>query len=521
MGTNMGWNEKEAKQRVDGHDFNDFEVNVQDLAKSMDFANLGTKDVRRADAAHLYVDVPNFHLSVRDASADKAKQKKLLRAASVLRKVQGDLLKATDIVGDDDLGKIQIQAARLHSLCYKPYGDEATRAKHAVAMAITLNTYIYEVLNGVFDDLPRKFQSAAGIAAGKSLVANIGFHGDRERICLGTPANLAAKILGGGNTIRITDEVFAHLPELVQEEFVRVDPIAGVEVYQASGLRWGDHQEIASALNVSWDSDKWKKKTEAYRDELPLDEMEVAWAEVKIDVDALTERNSRRSDAVAIFADLDGFTRYVQEAEEDDTVVSLVRELHMIRHEFHAVLKQDFPGIVLQHQGDRVFAILHEPCGENQSEKEKRCRRALDAAIGLQSSMHHVLRPKLPQRKSLHVAIGLDIGTAIVTRLGKKGKREVVCLGPEVIEAEKLQLKSSAKQVRISQTIYDAIQDATLKEEFQKDGAAYVATGLTFPKLEEKQAECAAKAGQLGAQTVNGRVVTLTGAPRQTRPWSR
>jgi class 3 adenylate cyclase len=517
----MGWNEQEAKERVDKNDFHAFDVNVKDLAKAMDFANLGTRDVRRANAAHLYVDLPNFHLSVRDASADKAKQKKLLRAASVLRKVQGDLLKAADIIGEDDLGRIQFQAARLHSLCYKPYGDEADRARNAVAMAITLNTYIYEVFNSVFDDLPRKFQSAAGIAAGRSLIANIGFHGDRERICLGTPANLAAKILGSSNTIRITAEVYYHLPEMLQEQFTSVDPIAGAEVYQASGLQWGDNPEIAKTLNVSWDPDKWKEKTEAYRDELPLDVMEVAWAEVKIDVDSLTERNSRRTDAAAIYADLDGFTSYVQEAEEDDTVVSLVRELHMIRHEFHSVLKQDFPGIVLQHQGDRVFGILHEPCGDDQSEKEKRCRKALDATIGLQSSMQHVLRLKLTQRKNLHVVIGLDIGTAIVTRLGKKGKREVVCLGPEVIEAEKLQLKSTAKQTRISQAVYDAIDDETVKEEFKKDGAAYVATGLTFPRLEEKQAERAAKAGMLGARVVTGRVEVLTTPTTQTRPWSR
>jgi class 3 adenylate cyclase len=493
----MGWDQKQASKRVDENDFHDFEVNVQDLSKSMDFANLGTKDVRRTNAAHLYADIPNLHLCVNDVGSDKAKQKKLIRAASVLRKVQGDLLKSSDFIADDEVGRIQFQAARLHALIYKPYADEAKRARHAVVTAVTLNTYIYTAFNDVFSDLPRNFQSSVGISAGRSLIANIGFHGDRERICLGTPANLAAKVLGLGNSIRITGEVYAQLPKDLADRFTKKDDVAGAAVYEAKGLRWDSEPDLAKSLGVTWKSEKWKKKTEDYRDELPLADMEVRWAEVTIDLDSLTERNSRRTDAIAIYADLDGFTKYVQEAEQDDAVVSLVRELHMIRHEFHAVLKQDYPGLVLQHQGDRVFAMLHEPCGDTDSDHGKRCRKAVDAAIGLESSMQHVLRSKLPNRKDLYVAVGLAVGTALVTRLGKNSKREIVCLGPEVCESEKLQLKSSAKQIRISEDVYSQIEAGLKKNEFKKDNGAYVATDLTFPALEEKEAKAKAAAGSV------------------------
>src|SRR4051794_1253177 len=144
----MAWNETTSRQRVKDHDFHDFEVNVADLARTMDFSKLGTRDVRRADAAHFYADVPNFHLAVADAGADKQKQKKLIRAASVLRKVQSDLLKDEQVVGGEPVGRIQLQAARLHALCFKPYDDEAKRARRAVAVAITLNSYLFDVFNG-------------------------------------------------------------------------------------------------------------------------------------------------------------------------------------------------------------------------------------------------------------------------------------------------------------------------------------------------------------------------------------
>lgn len=509
----MAWNEEVSKKRVSENDFHDFEVNVADLARTMDFSKLSTKDVRRTEAAHLYADVPNFHLAVADAGADKQKQKKLIRAASVLRKVQSDLLK------DELVGRIQLQAARLHAVCFKPYGDEERRAKRAVIMAITLNSYLYDTFNGVFSDV-RDFQGAVGIDAGKSLVANVGHHGDRERICLGTCANRAAKVINGRDTITITDVLYTLLPEDLQELFSGSGTVAGAATYQAVGVRWKDHGDLAKKLGVTFDEQKWRKRTEEYRDDLPLYEMDVTEAEVLIDLSQRTERNSKRTNAIALYADLDGFTQYVQEAEDDEAVVSLVRTLHMIRHEFHAVLKRDYPGLVLQHQGDRVFAILHLPTGD--LKRDQRCRKAVDAAIALQSSMEDVLREHLGNRKNLHVAVGLDLGTALVTRLGKQGKREAICLGPEVTSAERLQLRSGAKQIRISEQIYEAIDDEKIKEEFRKEGRSYVATGLTFSCLDEKEEEEeeeAVRRGTLGAASTGSCINVVPKALLPARPY--
>jgi hypothetical protein len=93
----MAWDEQRTKQRVTNHDFSDLEVKVADLSREMNFHRLGTKDVRRVQGAHLYVDVPNFHQAVADAGGDAQRLKKLPRAASVLRRAQGDLLTAQEI----------------------------------------------------------------------------------------------------------------------------------------------------------------------------------------------------------------------------------------------------------------------------------------------------------------------------------------------------------------------------------------------------------------------------------------
>jgi len=506
----MGWHEQRSRDRVQKNDYSDFEVNVQDLSRSMDFHNLGTKDVRRAQGCHIYADTPNFHAAVGDAGNDKQKQRKLIRAASVLRRIQGELL------AEDDIGDIQRQSVRLHALNYKPYNDQAKRAKGAVIFAITHNTYVYDVYNQVFADV-RDFESAVGIASGTSYIANIGRRGNRELISLGSCANLGAKVLGDGDTITITKDVYDDLPHCLQEHFMRSRVIAKTQTYQSKGLRWSTYPDLATELGVSFDEERWRKKTEEARDALPLSEIEITEVMVLIDVDTLTERNNKRTSALPIYADLDGFTRYVQEAEDDDAVVSLVRQFHMIRTELHTVFEDDYEGLVLQHQGDRIFGIVHMPCGNEKL--SKRCQQATNVAIGLQSSMEHVLNEHLQDKKDIHLAVGIDLGKTLVSRLGKKGRRVVLCLGPNVTAAEQLQLQSGAQHIRISETVHGQLEDDDIKNQFKRDGDSYVAKKLTFPKLDEIKEENAAEAGTLGAAVERSRIQVTTAATSSTRPW--
>tara|TARA_R110002049_G_scaffold143703_1_gene305916 strand:- start:1875 stop:3437 length:1563 start_codon:yes stop_codon:yes gene_type:complete len=511
----MGWNEKRSRERVEKNDFSDFEVNVQDLSRSMDFNNLGKKDVRRAQGVHLYVDVPNFHLAVGEAGNDKQKQRKLIRASSVLRRIQGSLM------DEDNVGDIQRQTVRAHGLVFKPYDGkddvkESHRAKLAVIHAITENTYVLDVFNKVFKDV-RNFSSAVGLASGTSYICNVGKTGKRELISLGNCANLAAKIIGSRDTITITDEMYDVLPECLQNHFEQEEVVSNVQTYRATGLRWSQNTELAQELGVEWNEEKWKKETEKHRDNLLLDQITITDATTRIDLSKLTERNCKRTNAITFYADLDGFTHYIQEAESNDKIISLIRQFHMIRAEFHSVVETDYDGLVLQHRGDCILGILHLPSGtDNHTE---RCQDAVDIAIALQSSMEHVLNTHLADREDIHVAIGMDVGKVMVTRLGKKGKRINICFGPEVTNAEDLQLKSSAEQIRISSEIYDQLDDEDVIDEFTKSRSAYFSTNLTFPNLDEKKEEKKAEAGCLGATVENGQIRSNTTSDISNRPW--
>jgi len=246
------------------------------LTRERDFYKLSPTTICRVKGAHLYADVTNSHLLVAEAGSDKHEQKKLIRGLSVLRRMQGEL------ADENEVGKIQMQAARFHGMCHKPYdGDqednEAGRARCAVIFGITAQSYLYDVFNEVFDDL-QNFRGAVGIDSGRFLVANIGRRGDRELISLGSPANIAAKAIAESGTITVTKRVYELLPECLQEHFIKADDVAGIATYQASGLRWKSHPELSEKLGVSFGHDRWKKKTQDAKDNLVLSDMNVSGA---------------------------------------------------------------------------------------------------------------------------------------------------------------------------------------------------------------------------------------------------
>jgi class 3 adenylate cyclase len=522
----MAWNEEQSMRRVALHDSSTFVVRVSDLCRDLDFENLRSQDVKRVNGVHIYADIPNFHLAVEDAGGNREEQKKLIRAANVLWRVQERLLDVCD------MKLIQHQAARLHCLNFKPYNHEdvqinenrlAERSKRSVILAITLNSYLYAVFNEVFKDV-RNFQSAVGISSGVSYVGNIGLHGERERISLGSSANLAAKILDGHDTITITSDVYEVLPDNLQELFSKFGQIAEVETYQAKGVRWSKYPELKADLSVTFDEETLKEMTQRHKDDSPLAEMDVTESITLVDPTSLTPRNSRRTQAVAVFADIDGFTKHVQEAENNEDVESLVRQLRMIRQEFHKVIANDHEGRVIQHQGDRVLALVHTPTGDDGH--QKRCETAVNMAIGIQSSMDHVLNQRLGDgQKNLRVAIGLDVGKALVTRLGKQGEKTVVLLGPEVESAEDLQLRSEGQEIRVGEAVYDALPEGMIKASFGKDGrGAYLASKLTFPELDRLEEEEDARDNRIGVKVSDGQFIVVGSSESRllglSKPWS-
>ena len=72
-------------------------------------------------------------------------------------------------------------------------------------------------------------------------------------------------------------------------------------------------------------------------------------------------KNSRRQDAVTVFADIDGFTAYVtKNIATDADSKYVIRALYVLRSELDAVLHTDFAGRKVRFIGDCVTGLLVE-----------------------------------------------------------------------------------------------------------------------------------------------------------------
>lgn len=182
-----------------------------------------------------------------------------------------------------------------------------------------------------------------------------------------------------------------------------------------------------------------------------------------------------------MFADVSGFTRYIDAAITEEAKKSALRVFHAIRKEMAMVIRTDYNGVRIQYQGDRVQGIFHLP----ENDRKIMSEEALGAAIGLQSSMELSLKEILPEAGVLKLAVGVDIGTTLVSKLGSRGLRDRICIGEAVESAARLEQGCQGGQIGISGDVRDQLPDF-LRETFSYDSRVqgYVASELTADKVE-------------------------------------
>ena len=143
------------------------------------------------------------------------------------------------------------------------------------------------------------------------------------------------------------------------------------------------------------------------------------------------------------------------------------------------MLTDDFGGLRIQYQGDNVQAIFHLP----EDNEKAIAKKSVSAAAGLQSSMETTLKECLPEAKELHLAVGIDIGTTTISKLGSHGARDRICLGEPVETASRIQQAVAGRENGISRRVYDALPEE-YQDVFTKSGDFYVSKDLTAERLE-------------------------------------
>ena len=442
----MGWKKDTSEQRVKRIVESIGEIEISDLTREMNLANVKLRKPKRIHGVHLYLQPTNEKQLIEELlSCDDVDA-----ARAILRRVHLYEREAGRIIRDFNAAQIHFQGTRLHALTYRPVGDQAQVVARAVLMAAAIDLAARKALGEAFPDDPA-FECAAGASYGATLATRSGERGDSELLFLGDAANQGAKILDAGCRLRVTK----NLRDLLDDEDL------GATV---GDLKDGTFkltidkdaiEEGAARYGITWTLESSTKRVLADADAIGLDAVKISKATAEISKATLGLSNSKLNDAVSAFADVDGFTAIVQQATTNARRAELVKAFHIIRYELNYVRKDDYPGTLrIQYQGDRIQTLRHLP----HDDPAARAMRALEVAAGWQSSIRETL-PEVVDLDELRLAIGVAAAPTLVSKLGTRGNRDVLALGSGVRRAERIQRNIDGDELGIDSAVRDQLPE--------------------------------------------------------------
>ncbi len=433
------WKKDCAEQRIATRIREVESVEIRDYVRETSLSDIRNGLAYRVDGVHLYVDILNLDqmLDATDFEGVTV-HRRTLRFLNLHYRAVRRILLAVDGI------QVDFHNQRLHAVFAKPYGDEIARIHRAVATA----QLIIDVLKLTGEDEDDPLPGAkvrVGIDSGVALAVNNGRRGHREPLFLGSPANLAAKRAGGGQAsgIYLTNTARSTIG-LAEVGNVDRSPLTTQEVE--------DSQDQAE-LDVT--VDHIYKEWQEGLSKNPIGKFEFSAHTPPfrdLDIEVLTSANSRRQDAISIYADIDGFTSYVGDrVDDDDSAKDVVRVLHVLRSELDSVLSNDFAGRKIRFIGDCIHGVMVEGTAATTDAIET-ITNAVLCAGALRSSFElalTLLDDEGIDVGELGLAIGIEYGTIAITRLGVKGEKIRCCISRAVLTSEEEQLRCNGSQTAI------------------------------------------------------------------------
>lgn len=489
------WNRESAKARIEQRLAEVKDVTLKDYVRDTDLTGLGRGVAYRVDGVHVYIDILNFSEMLAVTATDG-----VTASRRALRFLNLHFRAVARILGDVDAVRVDFHNQRLHAVVTKPYGSDIKRLHRAIALAQLVIDVLQRTGEGGVDPLPAA-RVRVGIDSGIALAVNNGRPGHREPLFLGQPANHAAKRAGGGTEpgIYVTDNVRALLG------------YAKVTDADATPLTLSQRATSATAAALETTVEAQVKAWEEDLKKNPIGRFEFSGHTPPmrdLDLDALSPANSRRQDALSLYADIDGFTAYVSaNVANDNDARNVVRVLHVLRSELDAVLVKDFAGVKMRFIGDCIHGLLAEGTAQTTDgaatlETAALCAGAMRSSFAL--ALEVLREAKIPC--SLGLAIGLEYGPLAISRLGIKGDMVACAIGRSVWASEMAQKACSGKQTglgataktqspawladwldtdrRLTDATYDAViarRDTAKKNSLQRAATTAAASSFAFP----------------------------------------
>ena len=438
------WNSDRAEERIESALAQVEDVKIVTYSRDLSLENIPANKAYRVDAAHLYLDIVNLG-DMLSATAEEGvtAHRRTLRFLNLHYRATHRVLAATGAK------RVDFHNQRLHAIVAKPYGDDEAGARVHAAVAIAQLAMDVLAQTGDTDDHIVNAKIRVGIDTGQTLAVNNGRRGGREPLFLGQAANLAAKLSGAGakTGIYLTNAArkAIGLPAAANQGQT---PLTAAEIAVS---------QEAAALEVTADEiiKAWREDNEAN----PIGSFDFSGHTPPmrtLEIDTLTPANSRRQLLASLYADLDGFTAFVN-AHIGDNADDIVRALHVIRAELDNVLSSDFEGRRIRFIGDCIHGIMCEGTAQT-TDVEATISDAVLCAGALRSSFELALK-KLSDAGidvgGLGLQIGFELGPVATTRLGMQGARVRCSVGRAVLAAETEQGRCGARETAIGMQAYE------------------------------------------------------------------
>ncbi|UYY79574.1 adenylate/guanylate cyclase domain-containing protein [Sphingomonas sp. R1] len=376
------------------------------------------------------------------------------------------------LIAEFELQRVDFHGPRLHAVVLTPEGG--TGEAERVRKAISFSAAFREMVDRLGAEYPEfRTRVRIGIDSGPAVAIDGGKRDEPEPLFIGSPPNHAAKLASGdGDGIFLSPRAKAASRQpidafdavgLLKKPFETAslhEEFAAAGVVLDSGSRLDS--AYASARHILEDARRANSLSRVsftfHHKEPPLRDIVFA--------DHPPSR-AIRMPLGSIFADLDGFTAYIDNAITGGGIAQAVANLHVLRAEMAAVLREDFDGRKVRFIGDCVHGLIAVG-NARETHVMDTIRASVMAAAGIRSSFELCVS-MLPGIDALGIAIGIDFGQTPICRLGLRGAasvRSATSRATCVSEAE--QQRCAGSETAIGPDAY-AQAPALIREAFVSD----------------------------------------------------
>ena len=412
------------------------------------------------DTVQIYISITNYDEFRMDAGLEtSASQERALRLLHLYYSA------ADRVIEGSPAQRVDFHSGRVHAVILEARDGGVSRETLGQALAFVEDfKRVAAVANQKLANSEFDAEFRVGIDVGTCVAINNGTGLEQEPLFLGGAANHAAKLADGDEPgVYVSDAVRRILgqPEIGFYEQYRSIPEEQVSINAArrgldDRIVFGvqDRQPYTDSIVGSWSEeikrgdfpDFTNPTFRFFHKEPPFSE---------INYSELMPSNTIRMPMVSMYADLSGYTKFIDNAVASGEIQSAVQAIYVIRAEFQSVVETDFGGRKVRFIGDCIHALVAEGSSSATNKRES-VASAAKCAGGLHSSFN-LCKATLGGLDELGLAVGVELGVTPISRIGIRGDRSVrVASSVATTRSEKMQKECEHNGVKIGETALQA-----------------------------------------------------------------